>query len=215
MSFVKKAVSWVYKHFENGSGAMILMTSIIGMALSTIAQTGAILFNKKYTDSQKAFMVPQELTEGVINICSMLVITRPLQKLSGKLVKTGKIATKEALEYMKKNNLLDKRGQRDFDLGKNITETIKGIKESDIFINSADNKKTEMISEHKDILDKYDIYSDSVSAIATTTGAVFSTALIAPLVRNSVASKYQQINMDRIAAYNIVKNNKSNSDLRV
>lgn len=195
---IKKVVEWVYKRFETGSGAMILMTSITGMALSTIAQTGAIIFNKKYNDSQKAFMIPQELTEGLINICSMFLITKPLQRLSGKLVMTGKIATKEVLNYMKNNNLLEKRGSKGFDIGNHIKEAVSKLESSEIIGKLSEAEKTRSLAEYRNIIDNYDIYSDSVSAIATTAGAVFSTALIAPLIRNSVASRYQKINMSRI-----------------
>jgi len=198
---IKKAVEWVYKRFETGSGAMILITSITGMALSTIAQTAAIILNKKYTDSQKAFMIPQELTDGLINICSMFLITKPIQKLSAKLVKTGKFATKEILEYLKRTDMVKNVGDKEFDIGKNIRKTISNIEKSDIFVKSSDIEKAKMLIEHRNVLDNYEIYSDSISALATTTGAVLSTALIAPVVRNSVASRYQKLNINKVAQY--------------
>lgn len=199
--FIKKAVEWVYKRFETGSGAMILITSITGMALSTIAQTVAIILNKKYTDSQKAFMIPQELTDGLINIFSMFLITKPFQKLSSKLVKAGKIATKEILEYLKRTDMVKNIGEKEFDIGQSIRRNISNIEKSDVFIKLSDIEKAKILTEHRNVLDNYEIYSDSISALATTTGAVLSTALIAPVVRNSVASRYQKLNINKMTPY--------------
>ena len=86
-NFAKNIAETVYKVFGNDSGQMLLMTSIIGSLASCLAQTGAIILNKKYTDSQKAFMVPQELTEGFVTIASIFLITKPIQAFAKKVLK--------------------------------------------------------------------------------------------------------------------------------
>lgn len=196
--FIRKSVNWIYKHFEKGSGAMILITSLTGMGLSTIAQTCAVIFNKKYTDKQKAFMIPQELTEGIINIGSMLLITKPTQRFVRKLVKTGKIATKKTLEYMNESGVMDKRGAKNFDIRIYIQEKLAKMNKSEEFINLSAAEKESAFSKHIDVLDSYNVYADSISAITTTAGSAFSIAVLAPLIRNSVAAKYQKINMNRL-----------------
>jgi len=45
---IKSIIEFVYKHMEQGSGHMILLTSMTGILLSCLAQSGAILLNKKY-----------------------------------------------------------------------------------------------------------------------------------------------------------------------
>ena len=68
-SKAKSIAEFVYRNFEaKGSGNMILLTTMAGIALSTIAQTIAIIANNKYSAPQKAFMIPQELTDGCITI---------------------------------------------------------------------------------------------------------------------------------------------------
>jgi len=196
--FIRKSINWIYKHFEKGSGAMILVTSLTGMGVSTIAQTCAIIFNKKYTDKQKAFMIPQELTEGIINICSMLLITKPAQRFVRKLVKTGKIATKQTLQYMKENDLADKRGAKNFDIGLFIKEKMAKLEGSEEFSSLAQEEKNKILTGHLDVLDNYSVYADSISAITTTAGSALSLAVLAPLIRNSVAAKYQKVNMNRL-----------------
>mgnify|MGYP007038240962 CR=1 FL=1 len=69
--FAEKFGKFVYKYFEQGSGNMILITSMIAIGLSAMAQTAAIMINKKYTVSQKAFMIPQEITEGIMTMLSL------------------------------------------------------------------------------------------------------------------------------------------------
>ena len=217
--FIRKSVNWIYKHFEKGSGAMILITSLTGMGLSTLAQTCAIIFNKKYTDKQKAFMIPQELTEGIINIGSMLLITKPTQRFVRKLVKTGKIATKKTLEYMEESGLADKRGAKNFDIKIYIQEKLARITKSEEFKVIPDSEKDSFLARHIDVLDSYNVYADSISAITTTAGSALSIAVLAPLIRNSVAAKYQKINMNRIQNhyenYDAQKLYKSDSQLKI
>ena len=217
--FLRKTINWIYKHFEKGSGAMILITSLTGMGLSTIAQTCAVIFNKKYTDKQKAFMIPQELTEGLINIFSMLLITKPAQRFVRKLVKTGKVATKKTLEYMSENGLEEKRGAKNFDISKYIQERLAKISKSEEFIKNSEKGKDALLARHLDVLNGYNVYADSISAITTTAGSALSIALLAPLIRNTVAAKYQKINMNRLQKhyekYEIQKVHTSENPLKI
>lgn len=196
---IKSVTTFIYKRFEgNGSGNMIFLTSIIGFSLSALAQTGAIIANKKYTSSEKAFMVPQEIAEGIINIFSMFVITKPLQKFAKQYSKTGKLLTKEMKEYMQKNNLFSKRGDVDFDFGKSVRSIISEIEKSDKFIKSSVEGKNRLLSNHKAILQKHENMSDSLSAVITTAGGVLSTTFIAPVLRNAAAANYQRVNLNAI-----------------
>ena len=188
----KNLADFVYKRLGNGSGNMILITSMTGIALSSLAQTGAIFFNKKYSVSQKAFMIPQELTEGCITLLSMFLVTRPIQKLSAKYVKSGKILSKELSSYMIKNNLLNKRGKSDFNLEEYIKSTMNNISSK----STTAERKTKMLKPHQEALHNYESVFDATSAICTTAGSIVSTALISPLLRNYVASKYQKTNLN-------------------
>ena len=192
----KTLAEFVYRHLEKGSGAMILMTSMLGIAMSSVAQTFAILLNDKYSVPQKAFMVPQELTEGCITVLSMFLITKPIQKITKMFTKTGKILSKDLIKYAEKHELLSKRGDLKFDFAESINDIIKGVEKSDKFIRTSNAEKTKMLSEHKDALHSFNVLEDSTSAITTTAGSILSTALISPLLRNYSASYYQKINMD-------------------
>lgn len=193
--FVKYLAEKIYKHFGDSSGNMLLATSIIGVLTSCLAQTGAIILNKKYTDSQKMFMAPQELTEGCITILSMFVVTKPIQKFTAKCLKSGKILSKDMVAYLKKNKLAAKRGEVGFDFRKSVNDVIHKIELSDKFIKSTSSEQEKLLREHVKILQDFDIISDSASAIATTFAGVTASAFISPLLRNQAASKFQKASL--------------------
>ena len=197
----------VYKQFGKSSGKMLLATSAIGIALSTLAQAGAVLFNDKYSVSQKAFMIPQELTEGVVSIASLFIITTPLQFFAKKYSTTGKILSKDLKNYMKKNNLLEKRGEPDFSLKDHLESAVKNIKTTDTFIKAQPQEKEALITEYQNLLNNYNSIEDATSAIVTAAGSILSTAVILPFLRNYSASYYQKINM---RAYNMHQARKQN-----
>ena len=109
--FIKKVVNKVHLLFGENSGKMLLLTGIIGMALSSLAQTLTIVNNKHYTLSQKMFMVPQELIDGAVSIFSLVLITTPLQNLAKKYVKNGKLLTKDLRNYLNKTGIMEKRNE--------------------------------------------------------------------------------------------------------
>ncbi len=203
---LKKLSDKVYRHMENGSGHMILLTSMSAILLSMIAQTGAILTNKNYSLSQKAFMVPQELTEGCITALSMFVITKPLQKMSDIYVKRGKILTKDMKNYLQKHNVLDKRGKSEFNLENTINNFIKKLETSEKHTNS----DIKLLNEHNNMLQTYNSVYDTSSAISTTAGGVISTAFISPLIRNYTASNFQDKNIKMYQQHTNIKNHAVN-----
>ena len=194
--FAKFLAEKVYKYFGNNSGNMLLATSIIGILTSCLAQTGAIILNKKYTDSQKMFMAPQELTEGCISILSIFFLTKPIQKLANNCLKSGKVLTKDMVEYLKKNELIEKRGKTDFDFKKSVNDIIHKIEASDEFIKSSSVERQKLIQGNKNIIQDFDIMSDSASAFATTFAGITASAFISPILRNHVASNFQKASLN-------------------
>lgn len=196
INFIKNLAEKVYVIFGESSGKMLLLTSIFGILASSFAQTGAILFNKKYTDSQKAFMIPQEMTEGLVTVLSIFFITKPIQKFANKCFKSGKILSSEMVDYLKKNDLIEKRGKADFDFSKSVKNIIENIEKSDAFIRATSVQKENLLESHTKVLQDYEIMLDATSAIATTFAAMTSSAIVSPLLRNHVASKFQAASLN-------------------
>ena len=193
---MKSYAEKIYRHLGKDSGNMIITTGVAGILFSTTAQTIAIFLNKKYSVSQKAFMIPQELAEGSIAACSLVLMSRPIKSLGIRYAKTGKILTKKMKNYLEKQNLLHKRGEKDFDFSQSVKNIIDKIEASDKFVKSSLEEQRAMTKEHTDILHEFNIVKDSTSAITTTVGSMLSTAIITPLIRNTLASHYQPINVN-------------------
>ena len=198
----KSSAEKVYKIFGNSSGGMLLITSVLGLTFSAVAQIMGICFNKKYTTSQKAFMIPQEIGELIVSAMAIFIITKPSQKLASKLVKTGKILPKELVEYMKMNKLSEMRGKTDFNFGEEVNKIISQIKKSNNYIKTNAAEKEAMLKVHNDALDSYNITADAVSAIATTAASALTVGCVAPILRNRFASYYRHRNMDILNYYN-------------
>jgi hypothetical protein len=195
---MKSVNNFIYKYFCQDSGKMILITSILGMGLSCIAQSAAILNNKEYSFSQKLFMVPQEIVEFFVSAFSIMAVTTPLKKFASKLTKTGKVLTKDLKKYAEDNNLMGKVGDKDFNFAEEVNNIMQKIELSDKFIKSGMAEKESMLKPHKENLKKHEVFSDSASAIAATTGGVISVSILSPMLRNAVASKFHKVGMDKI-----------------
>lgn len=200
--FIKKVVNKVHVLFGENSGKMLLLTGIIGMALSSLAQTLTVVNNKHYTLSQKMFMVPQELIDGAVSIFSLVLITTPLQNLAKKYVKNGKLLTKDLRNYLNKTGIMEKRNEKHFDIEKSLENLINNIKKSEDYIKATELEKNKLLKEPIENMHKFEAIVDSTSAIVTTAGSAFSIALLAPILRNTVASQYQKIMLEHFSEKN-------------
>ena len=170
----------IYKTFENDFGKIIIATGAIGFGLSSIAQIGAILTNKKISDEKKSFLLPQEFLDGAVNIISFLGITMVSKYLATKLVTTGKLLPKSAREFVNMN-YKDKVGKLDF----NIDNIIK--------------------SAPKDIYNSYKSYKNLIATTTTLGASIFSSNLVTPIARNNTASLIQKSYIQQNSQYNPVK----------
>ena len=100
------------------------------------------------------------------------------------------------VDYLKKNQLIEKRGKADFDFSKSVKNIMQKIEASDAFVKSSAEQKEKMLESHTKILQDYEIMLDATSAIATTFAAMTSSAIVSPLLRNHVASKFQAASMN-------------------
>lgn len=61
------------------------------ITLSNMVQVGVIARNKDIPKKEKAFMIPQEITGGIIELTSFILLARGFKKLGQTLVKKGVI----------------------------------------------------------------------------------------------------------------------------
>ena len=64
------------------------VAGVIGFATSCLCQALAIVVNKTIPAKEKKFLIPQELTDGAVNIAIFLAVTNPLRMRADKWAKT-------------------------------------------------------------------------------------------------------------------------------
>lgn len=148
-------------------GNLLIFTSIGGWVSSSAAQIFGIATNKKYSNSQKRYMISQEAADACVNIGSYLMFTQPLVLLSSKLLSTGKIAPKEIVDLMKATKTLAKRGQWDFDV-------------------------TKLAGFGGKVKNTYDMFKGFTGSVAALAGGIISSNIITPILRNKIASRKQK-----------------------
>ena len=169
MSFLAK----LYKDADPGK--MLLHTGTIGWILSCAAQTIAIATNDKIDKKQKAYLIPQEIFDGLINIVSFYVLTKTFKDVCTKLVTTGKFTNKAVMGFLQKHNLTNRIGKIDFNI--------------------------EKLPNFSEIEPEYFSFKDGVGIISSTIGSIISCNLVTPILRNKLANSQSRVlreEMDKI-----------------
>lgn len=163
-------------------GNVLVLTSIAGWVASSAAQIFGIATNKKYSNSQKRYMISQETADASVNIGSYLMLTQPLVLLSSKLLSTGKIAPKEVVNFMRQTKTIARRGQWNFDVTKvpGFTGSVKNT---------------------------YDMFKGFTGSVAALAGGIIASNLITPILRNKIASRRQKKYLTQLNATNTTVQN--------
>ena len=107
------AKNWMFEHYGENPGKMLVHTGTVGWILSSLAQISAIVTNDKYTKEDKMFMIPQEMADATINILSFYAFTNGIKKLTTKFLKTGKLRNKVTEDILRRDgHILEKGAKR-------------------------------------------------------------------------------------------------------
>lgn len=186
---MKRVVKFVYDKFSKDVGSFLLWSGVTGWILSCVNQTVAILINDKIPTKQKKFLIPQEISDGIINTILFAACTRSFTKVGEKLVQSGRLATKELREIYKTK----------LHEGKTIESLIKtemeGVNKAKNALNISElpvmNNNT-ISGFNKEHNDKYFNFADGVSFVFSTIGSVIACDFVTPFVRNKFASYRQK-----------------------
>ncbi|MCR5266583.1 MAG: hypothetical protein K6E29_08350 [Cyanobacteria bacterium RUI128] len=160
-------------------GDILILTSIAGWFASSAAQIIGIAINKEYTHEQKKFMIAQEASDAVTNILLYFGVTKSLTALSEHMVKTGKLAPRSIVDFLRKNKLINQRGNFGFDVTK-----AAGFEEAGL----------------RGAYNGFKCFTDAASA---TIGGIISSNIITPIVRNKIASYKQNKYKERMRQLNL------------
>lgn len=175
-SFSKKILNFLARNItENNTANILIALSAAGWLASSVAQTVGIYKNENYTKEQKSFMLPQEIADAMVNICSFLAVTLSLKKFASELVRTGKLATSKISNFIRNDLTSNKRGEFDFDVTK-----LNGFSEYE-----QDYNNLKMVAE----------------TVAATVGGVLSSNIITPILRNKIAAHRQEKVMKTLSKY--------------
>ena len=163
-------LNWVAEHFRKDASKMLIWSGVAGWTLSSLAQITAVLLNPKLSNEQKSFLVPQELSDAVVNIGSFFLITQVAKKSMSKLFSTGKFAPKSVRKYLEKHKDLygKKVGKLDFDLDEVLKQDKKFPKDS------------------------YWTCKNFATTVATVGAGIISSNIVTPIIRNEMASNMQK-----------------------
>lgn len=188
--FFTNILNTIAEKYKEDPSQMLIITGIIAWLTSAAAQVGCIVFDKEISKEKKSFLIPQEILDAVINVCSFFVVTRLCQKTTAKLFSTGKFAPDNVRAFLEKNQ--DKYGEKFGKLDFNLGEVLK---------NDAPN-----------LLNEYDSCKTFATTLATLGGSIVSSNILTPILRNSVAADIQKSyieNKDSFAQMDKEKNNKT------
>lgn len=174
---IKQIANYVYKNFTNDPGHFLLVSGAIGWAASCVNQTVAIMINDKIPKEQKYFLIPQEITDGIVNTLLYIGITKSFNVFGKRFVESGRWASpkiRKWLEEAKKPVCTDNF---------NITKQQE--------LNPLDSKFDEKLS------DEYFAFSDGIKFAFCTLGAVVSCDFVTPFVRNKIAALRQKKSLER------------------
>lgn len=160
--------NYLYKHYGQESGKMIVHAGVATWILAAVSQVGAVVFNDKISKDQKKFLVPQEIADGVINIVTFYAITNSLKSLAGRLVSTGKWSNASIRNFIAKNP------SKEIQMGELSTNLGKTYKDNEDFYKA------------------YSPFKNGVDMIATTVGSVVASNIVTPYIRNYYGSKQQK-----------------------
>ena len=156
--------NYLYKHYGEEPGKMLVHTGVLSWTLSAAAQVMAIVFNDKISKKEKLFLIPQECADAGINILSFYLVTNAFTNFGTKLVKTGKLTTPLIDKYIKDNK----------------------IKENEKITTDISPKMP------PDVLNEFKSLKSGISVLTNTVGSILSCNILTPILRNEYAARKQK-----------------------
>ncbi len=206
----EKCKTNLFKTYSNDAGKMLLHTATLGWIFSAAGQIFGIVTNDKVSKKQKKFLIPQEIADAAINIISFYTLTACIQNSAKKLASSGKIITPAIRKFCEEHGIkcVKGKGESTPNIGNAILDKVKKYqsiidanieKETQLGLPKS---KTDILEiKKKELNDFYDTtyspFESGIKVIGNVTGAVLSSNIITPLLRNPIAAYKQKQDMAR------------------
>lgn len=139
------------------------LTGAFGAFISCVCQTTALAINKSVPAKEKKFLIPQEITDGAINVSIYLVLASIFKGIGESLVDNAKILPKYLPESLRNPKEI-KRLLEVENLPKDIA------------------KFADPIKRHK----------KGMAVLTSIVGSVIAANIVTPLIRNKIAAQVQK-----------------------
>lgn len=159
--------NYIYKHYGQESGKMLVHAGLITWVTSSLAQIVAVAMNDKIPPEQKKFIIPQEIADGVLNVAAFYLVTNTAKNVAVRLVSSGKWSTKGIRDFVQKHAPETKMG----DLSTNLSVKFK---------------------ENEEFHNCYDKFKGGMEMIAAVSGSVIASNVVTPVIRNAWGAKKQK-----------------------
>ena len=115
-----KCKTYLYTHYGENPGKMLVHTGVLGWILSSAAQVLAVVVNDKIPAKEKMFLIPQEFADAGVNILSFYLVTNSFTAVGNKLVKSGKLLTPKLKKFVDEQKIQE-LGKVTTDISSNMT----------------------------------------------------------------------------------------------
>lgn len=92
----------LWNGYSDDVGKSLIHLGATGWFFSALAQIGMIASNDNIEKKEKRFLIPQEITDGVINVTLYYTVCQGIKHVGEFIVENGKILTSEIANFMKK-----------------------------------------------------------------------------------------------------------------
>lgn len=193
----------LFKAYSHDAGKMLLHTGTLGWIFSAAGQIFGIATNDKVSKEQKKFLIPQEMADAAINILSFYTLTAFIQNSAKGLASSGRIITPAIRKFCEEQGIKLIRGEDGAitNIGNAISERITKLRNT-IDANSEEvleanpakieglEREIKALNEFKD--DVYAPFESGIRVIGNVVGAVLSSNIVTPLLRNPLAAAKQK-----------------------
>lgn len=216
--FFESIKNSLFEKYAHDAGKMLLHTGTIAWIVSAIAQMWGIAKNDKLTPDEKKFLIPQEAFDAGINILSFYILTNSIQKFthkfatSGKIIKSGikEFCEKEGIAFgnWKENNIgkvlsskIDEMTSKikDYETTKNVIKSNNLEHGADVFetINNQIKNCQAIKETYEGKRQEYEKFASGCKVVGNIAGAVVSSNIITPLLRNPLAARRQKAAIEK------------------
>lgn len=196
--FTKQIANFAYEKFAKNMGSFLLWIGVAGWIASCVNQTVAIIVNDKIPKDQKKFLIPQEISDGIINTLLFALFTRSFTRFGERMVESGRLATKSLRNFYKDTKISEKTIESL--IGTEINALNKKGKAVKKYFNIAELEQITNKSNsdyNAEFSKKYFDFAAGVSFLFSTIGSVISCDFVTPFVRNKFASIRQKQALER------------------